>query len=54
MIPEKQLYARAATVLQLSEAQVRKTVAALGADGAGPWRAEEKTAAAAAWIMLAE
>jgi hypothetical protein len=54
VIPEKELYARASKVLRMPEAQVRKTVAALGADGPRPWRAEEKTAAAAAWMSLAE
>ncbi len=54
VIPEKQLYARAATILHKTEAQIRKFVAVLGADGSGPWRAEEKTAAAAAWMMIGE
>ena len=51
--PEKRLYAAAAGVLGRPEARLRDQVAALGKPLEGPWRAEEKTAALAAWMALA-
>jgi hypothetical protein len=54
VVPEKAVYARAASILNAPEARIRTTVAALGANAPGPWRAEEKTAALAAWMVLAD
>jgi hypothetical protein len=39
--------------LALSDSAIRARLAALGHDVAGPWRAEQKAAALAAWIVLA-
>jgi hypothetical protein len=39
--------------LRQPESHIRGTVAALGRDIAGPWRAEQKAAAVAAWLVLA-
>jgi hypothetical protein len=44
VLREKDLYA--------TEARFRRRVAALGEAVAGPWRAEEKAAALAAWMVL--
>jgi len=52
--PEKELLARGAKVLRLSEARLKAHLAALGKDIEGSWRAEEKAASLAAWIALAE
>jgi hypothetical protein len=49
---EKKLFAAAAALLNRPEALLRQEVAALGKSLGGPWRAEEKTAAMAAWIVL--
>ena len=50
--PEKQLYSAAASQLGRPEARLRDEVAAMGKPLGGPWRAEEKTAAMAAWMTL--
>ena len=50
---ERDLYAEAADALGQSEAHVRSAVAALGRGVAGPWRAEQKAATVAAWLVLA-
>src|SRR5262245_43624963 len=52
VIVEKQLAARATAGLGRSGGEVKRTVAALGKAIGGPWRAEEKAAATAAWLAL--
>ena len=52
VIVEKQLPARAAAALKRPASTVARTVAAFGKTLGGPWRAEEKSAATAAWIAL--
>jgi hypothetical protein len=49
---EKSLPAQAPKVLGRPLAQIKKVVGALGEGLDGPWRAEEKTAATAAWMIL--
>jgi hypothetical protein len=53
VLVEKEVYASAAEALGAPEARLKEAVAALGKGLAGPWRAVEKTAALAAWIVLA-
>jgi hypothetical protein len=53
IIVEKKLAAQAATALRRSDREITRAVADLRAAGC-PWRAEEKAAATAAWIALAE
>lgn len=50
---ERDLYDVAAGVVNQSEPTLRDTLAALGRGSAGPWRAEQKLAALAAWLVLA-
>jgi hypothetical protein len=50
---ERDLYDSAAKVLRDTEPHIRTTVAALGHETDGPWRAEQKAAAVAAWLVLA-
>lgn len=52
VLVERDAYARAATPLRRSADDVKRIVAALGAALPGPWRAEEKMAAVAAWLAL--
>jgi hypothetical protein len=52
VIVEKQLAAKAATALRRSESEIKQTVAAFGKTIGGPWRADEKAAATAAWMAL--
>jgi hypothetical protein len=52
VIVDKMLGAQAFTALRRPESQIRKIVGGLGATLDGPWRAEEKAAAMAAWMML--
>jgi hypothetical protein len=42
----------ATKALALGDSAIRARLAALGHDVGGPWRAEQKTAALAAWIVL--
>lgn len=49
---EKQLAARAAAGLQRGESAIKRVVAQFGQAAGAPWRAEEKAAATAAWLML--
>jgi len=53
MILEKKVYARAAAALGQTEDEVKRTVSALGRSIGGSWRADDKLAAAAAWMRLA-
>jgi hypothetical protein len=49
---EKQLSATAAGTLGRDEGAIKRTVAELGKTVGGPWRADEKAAAIAAWLTL--
>ena len=49
---EKTLAEKAAKRLRRSSAAIARTIAALGKTVDGPWRAEEKSACAAAWMAL--
>jgi len=49
---ERTLYASAAQRLEHSEQRIRQVAAGLGRDVAGGWRADDKTAAVAAWLAL--
>jgi hypothetical protein len=49
---ERDLIAQAAAALRRSEAILRRTAVALGENVDGPWRAEQKLAALAAWRQL--
>jgi hypothetical protein len=52
IVLERDVYERLAKKLRRAPAAVKAHVAALG-DDVGPWRAEQKVAAAAAWLVLA-
>ena len=52
VVLEREVYERLGRVLRRSPAAAKARVAALGEE-AGRWRAEEKVAAAAAWLVLA-
>ena len=49
----RDLYGAAAKALGETEPRIRNMVAALGHEIDGPWRAEQKAAALAAWLVLA-
>ena len=49
---EKHLLKQAAKELRRSEAVLKRTLTALGGSVMRPWRAEQKMAALAAWLML--
>lgn len=51
---ERDLYSTAAAELGRSEEEMKRAASELGRTIAGPWRADEKTAALAAWIVLAK
>ena len=51
---EKGAYITAAEKLRITEAAAKRTIAQLGESQEGPWRAEEKMAALAAWVALAK
>jgi hypothetical protein len=53
IVRERDLYGRAAETLKRTEARLRAMVSALERPGPGPWRAEQKSAALAAWLVLA-
>ncbi len=50
---EKRLLPEAQDVLHRAEADLKQALATLGRSVAGPWRADEKMAALAAWLVLA-
>jgi multidrug resistance efflux pump len=50
---ERNLFQQATRALDRPEADLKRTVTELGRSQAGPWRAEEKAAALAAWLVLA-
>ncbi len=49
---ERDLYTAAAKQLNKPEPAIRKTLAAIGRDVDGGWRAEQKAAALSAWMLL--
>ena len=53
VVVEREVYRVAASAARHTERRVKAMVAELGADVAGRWRAEEKTAAAVALLVLA-
>jgi hypothetical protein len=53
VIVEKQLAAKAKAALPVPERAIAQTVLAFGKTIGGPWRADEKAAATAAWLALA-
>lgn len=53
VVLEREVYAAAARALRRPPHQIRRVVTELGRAVGGPWRAEEKTAAVAAWLVLA-
>jgi hypothetical protein len=52
VIVEKMLGAESAKALKRTNAQIAKVLGEFGRALGGPWRAEEKTAATAAWMVL--
>jgi len=52
VIVEKQLAARAAAGLGRRDAEITRALAGFGKTLGGPWRANEKNAATAAWLAL--
>jgi hypothetical protein len=52
VVVDKQLIAHASKTLERPPAAIARTVAAFGKSLGGPWRAEEKAAATAAWLVL--
>jgi hypothetical protein len=53
VVVEREVYRMAASTAGLTERRMKTTVAELGAQVEGRWRAEEKTAAAAALLVFA-
>ena len=53
VVRERDVYPAAARATRRTETRMKGAVAELGGAVDGPWRAEEKTAAAAAWLVLA-
>jgi len=49
---ERSIYAQASEHLKRSEAELKRTLVALGKAFGGPWRAEEKAAFLAAWLAF--
>ena len=52
VIVEKQLAAKAAAGLKRRDAEIKKALAGFGKTLGGPWRADEKAASVAAWLVL--
>jgi hypothetical protein len=52
VVVEREVYARSAEALGRSEQELKHAVAQMGRELGGPWRADEKTAALAAWLAL--
>jgi len=52
VIVEKTAYVTAAKSLKRTEAELKRVVSEMGRSLIGPWRADEKTAALAAWLAL--
>lgn len=53
VVVERNAYSKAASVLARSEDKLKRAIAGLGRSVSGPWRADEKMAALAAWMVLA-
>jgi hypothetical protein len=53
VIVERNAYKQAGEILDKSEEQLKQSLAQLGRALSGPWRADEKMAALAAWLALA-
>ena len=53
VVAEHDIYDKAVAVLARSEGDLKRAVAALGRALDGPWRAEDKLATLAAWMILA-
>jgi molybdopterin-biosynthesis enzyme MoeA-like protein len=51
-IPERDVYSMAAAALARSEDELKRAVLEFGRAVGGPWRADEKTAAVAAWMAF--
>lgn len=51
---ERDLYSLAARTLRQPEEKVRSAIGGLGRTLNGPWRAEQKAAALAAWLIVAQ
>jgi hypothetical protein len=49
---EREVYPRASNLLRRSPGQIRRAIAELGHSANGPWRADQKVAALAAWMSL--
>lgn len=52
IVLEREIYATAVRALGRTEKELRRAIADMGRGLAGPWRAEQKAAALAAWIVL--
>ena len=52
VIVEKDLPKRVAAGLQRRDGEIRSVVARFGREVGGPWRADEKAASTAAWMLL--
>jgi hypothetical protein len=52
-VKEKELFSRGAEVLGITESDIRCRTAELGRAVGPPWTADQKLAAAAAWLALA-
>jgi hypothetical protein len=53
-VPQRELAARAAAVLQQTPLQLRAAVDSLGRDLGPPWGADQKDAALLAWLLLGQ
>jgi hypothetical protein len=51
-VREKELFARAAEILRLGEAELRRRIGAMGKTIGPPWSQDEKLAALVGWIAL--
>jgi hypothetical protein len=54
VIVERQLAAKAAAALERGDAEIKKVLAGFGKALGGPWRADDKHAATAAWLALSK
>lgn len=53
IVLERNAYSKAASALARPEEKLKRAVSGLGRSLGGPWRADEKMAALAAWMVLA-
>lgn len=51
-VTERDVYSEGAAALSIPEDELKRAATELGREVSGPWRAEEKTAAVAAWMAL--